>query len=499
LIATDVSFGTLNYAILLVYLAAMVGIGLLFAGRQKSTEDYFLAGRNMPWLVVGMSMFASVTSASSYIGIPGIAYEENISLFVMGLVGIIVAPILIVVIYPFYRSLNVTTSYEYILSRYGAAARFTVSTLFLLARLGWLGVVLYAPAMMLSVVTGINLYVAILLMGVLATTYTIAGGLSAVLWTDVFQFVILIAGAVWVAVTLCVSVPGGAAGIMEIAGRTGHIQVSEWRLNLFEMSGMAVGFSYFFQLMQDYGTDQVTVQRLMAVKTSRGMAKAIMFNALTDVLVVGLLLFLGLGLYAHYVSFPEKLVGGISGDRILPYYIIHELPTGVSGLLVSAIFAAAMSSMDSGVNSMSTVLVCDFVRPLRKLRRSEQHDVRLARLLTLLLGTFATGVAFYVSRIENIFKASSSFLGLFAGPILALFLMGMLTRRANFSGWLIGVFVSLPTTLWLQHGTEVHFIYYFPFSFGICAFFGYFGSVLIGTFMGWPPTAEGNLTIWRRS
>jgi len=237
----------------------------------------------------------------------------------------------------------------------------------------------------------------------------------------------------------------------------------------------------------------------MAVKTSRGMAKAIMFNALTDVLVVGLLLFLGLGLYAHYVSFPEKLVGGISGDRILPYYIIHELPTGVSGLLVSAIFAAAMSSMDSGVNSMSTVLVCDFVRPLRKLRRSEQHDVRLARLLTLLLGTFATGVAFYVSRIENIFKASSSFLGLFAGPILALFLMGMLTRRANFSGWLIGVFVSLPTTLWLQHGTEVHFIYYFPFSFGICAFFGYFGSVLIGTFMGWPPTAEGNLTIWRRS
>jgi len=493
-----VSFGALNYAILVVYLAAMLGIGCLFAGKQKTTEDYFLAGRDMPWLVVAMSMFASVTSATSYMGIPGTAYEENISFIVVGLVGLIVAPILVHLIYPFYRALNITTSYEYVLARYGAAARFTVSALFLLSRLGWLGVVLYTPAMMLSVVTGIDLYVGIMLMGVLATTYTILGGLSAVLWTDMFQYVILVVGAVWVAVSLCLSVPGGVDGIVEIASNSGHLQVSEWRLNLFEMTGLAVGFSYFFQLLQDYGTDQITVQRLMTVKTSRGMARAIIFNAFSDLLVVGLLLFVGVGLFAYYQGFPQQLADEITGDRVLPHYIIHKLPNGVSGLLIAAIFAAAMSSMDSGINSMSTVLVNDFFQPLRKRERSEHHDVNLARLLTFVLGGFATAVAFYVSRIEYIIKASSSFLGLFAGPVLALFLMGMLSRRASFLGWLVGIAISIPATLWIQNGTEVHFIYYFPFCFGFCTFFGYVASVLIGIASGRPITSDRKLTVWRK-
>ena len=490
-------FGTLNYAILFVYLAAMVGIGCLFAGKQKTTEDYFLAGRKMPWLVVGMSMFASVTSAISYMGIPGTAYKENISLLMMAFVSPIVAPFLIFVFYPFYRALNVTTSYEYILHRFGQPARLTVSGLFLLARLGWLGVVLYAPALTLSVVTGIHLSMAILLMGILATGYTVLGGLSAVLWTDLVQFVILVAGAIWVAVSLCLNVPGGVSGILEIARQTDHLRLVEWRFSLVEMTGIAVGVSYFFQLMQDYGTDQVTVQRLMAVKTFRGMAKAVIFNSIADLVIVALLLFVGLGLFAFYFSFPESLAEGISGDKVLPYYIIHSLPPGISGLLITAIFAAAMSSMDSGINSMTTVLVSDFVQPLRKTPQTEQHDVRLARLLTLVLGTLATAVAFYVSGIEQIIKASSSFLGLFGGPVLALFLLGMLTRRANFAGWLVGVLTAIPATLWLQHGTGVHFIYYFPFCFAISGCLGYLASALLNI-SGSGAIADRKLTIWGR-
>ena len=495
--ANSPGFGTLNYTILIAYLAAMVVIGCLFAGKQKTTEDYFLAGRNMPWLVVGMSMFASLSSAISYLGIPGTAYKENISLLMMAVISPIVAPFLIIVFYPFYRTLHVTTSYEYILRRFGQPARFTVSVLFLLARLGWLGAVLYAPAMTLSVVTGINLTVAILLMGVLATGYTVLGGLSAVLWTDLVQFVILVAGAVWVAISLCASVPGGVSGIMEIARQTDHLHVIDWRFSLVEMTGIAVGVSYFFQLMQDYGTDQITVQRLMAVKTFRGMAKAVIFNSIADLVMVSLLLFVGLGLFAFYHSFPDALVDDISGDRVLPYYIMHSLPAGVSGLLITAIFAAAMSSMDSGINSMTTVVVTDLVKPLRAKQKTEQHDVKLARLLTLLLGSLATGVAFYVSGIEQIIKASSAFLGLFAGPILALFLLGMLTRRANFIGWLAGVLVAIPTTVWLQHGTDVHFIYYFPFCFAIAGCVGYVASMLVHIF-GRLPSADKQLTIWGR-
>ena len=336
-----------------------------------------------------------------------------------------------------------------------------------------------------------------LAMGALATVYTALGGLSAVLWTDLVQFVILVTGAIWVAVSLCASVPGGASGILEIASRNDHLHVIDWRFSLVEMTGIAVGVSYFLQLMQDYGTDQVTVQRLMAVKTFRGMAKAVIFNSLADLVIVSLLLFVGLGLFAYYHSFPNALVEEIRDDRVLPYYIIHSLPPGVSGLLITAIFAAAMSSMDSGINSMTTVVVTDLVKPLRTIRQTEQHDIKLARMLTLLLGSLATGVAFYVSQIEQIVKASSAFLGLFAGPILALFLLGMLTRRANFHGWLAGVLTAIPATIWLQHGTNVHFVYYFPFCFVISGCVGYVASVVVDIFGG-GSTADRNLTIWDR-
>ncbi len=490
-------FGTLNYVVLFTYLAMVVSVGALFARKQKTSEDYFLAGRRMPWLVVGMSMFASLTSAISYMGIPGTAYKENIALLMVGPLSLIVAPILIFVFYPFYRVLNVTTSYEYVLQRYGQPARLTVSGLFVLARLGWLGTVIYAPSLALSIVTGIPLWLAILLMGILATTYTALGGLSAVLWTDLVQFLILVGGALWVALSLTASVPGGLGSIWEIARTTDHLRVIDWRFSLTEMTGIAVGVSYLFQLMHDYGTDQITVQRLMAVKTFRGMAKATIFNAMAQLFMVSLLLYMGLGLFAYFQTFPSELAAGITSDGVLPYYIMHALPQGVSGLLITAIFAAAMSSVDSGINSVATVLVNDFVRPLRTRARSEQHDVKLARLLTLLLGSFATVVAFYVTCAGQILEASSKFLGLFGGPILALFLLGMLTRRVNFRGWLIGLVVAVPVTLWLQRSIDLHFIHYFPVCFGSCAGVGYIASLLLGTTHG-GPLGRAELTLWGR-
>ena len=228
------AFGALNYSIFFIYLAAIFGIGLLLAGKQKTTEDYFLAGRKMPWFIVAMSMFTSLTSATSYMGIPGTAYKENISLIIVGVMSVIGAPVMIFLFYPFYRRLNVTTSYEYINRRYGRNARFATSGLFILARLGWLGVVIYSPALALSVVTGINLYFAIFIMGVLATSYTVLGGLSAVLWTDALQFIILVGGAIWVAVTLMMNVPDGLSGIMTIARESGHLDIFNFDLNLFE-------------------------------------------------------------------------------------------------------------------------------------------------------------------------------------------------------------------------------------------------------------------------
>ena len=488
------AFGALNYTILFTYLAVIFAIGLKLAGKQKTADDYFLAGRRMPWLIVAMSMFASLSSAVSYMGVPGIAYKENISLIFIGFLSPIVAIFLILLFYPLYRKLNVTTSYEYIGHRYNRNARFTVSGLFILARLGWLGVVIYAPALTLSVVTGVNIWLAIGLMGTLAVGYTTLGGLSAVLWTDVIQFVILTGGASYVAVSLLLNVPGGFMGILDIAEKTQHLDSFEWRIDIYHMNALAVCISYFLQIMQDYGVDQISVQRLMSVKSFRGTVKAIVLNSFFDLFMISLLLFLGIAMFAYFHHFPQRLAEGISPDRILPYYIMFALPAGVSGVLITAIFAAAMSSLDSGIHSLSTVIINDFVKPLRRKPSTEAHDVKLARILTFVVGVFAILVACYVSTMGQILKASSSFLGLFSGPVLAIFLLGILTRRANYPGWLMGTVIAIVATLYFQYGLKAHWIYYFPFCFGISFVVGYIASLMFSR-----PKAAAKLTLWGRA
>jgi SSS family solute:Na+ symporter len=450
------AFGTLNYAILAAYLAAMLGIGLFFARKQENAEMFFLGGRKLPWIAVAMSMYASLTSAVTYLGLPGTAFAENISLIIVCVMSPVVAPFILLLFYPIYHRMRVTTSYEYIEKRFGQPAHLGVAGLFVLARLGWLGTVVYAPAMAMSIVTGIPLWACICMMGLLATAYTALGGLAAVVWTDAIQFVILVGGAIWVAVSLANGVEGGAAEILSVAKETGRLHIADWRFNLFAMTGPAVALSFFFQLMQDYGTDQVTVQRLMATGSMKKTIKSVAFNACTDFFIIALLMFIGLGLFAFFRG--VELPAGITSDKVMPYYIIHYLPQGVSGLLITAVFAAAMSSMDSGINSIATVVINDFARGVG-------NQVRLARVLTVVLGILATALAFYVSTIQGILKAFFSFMGMFSAPVLALFLLGVLTKKGNFKGWLAGLAASMAASIWIQKFTRIHEIYYFPFSF----------------------------------
>jgi SSS family transporter len=466
---TETHFGSLNYTILALYLLGMIGVGLFFARRQESAEQFFLGGRKLPWIAVAMSMYASLTSAVTYLGLPGTAYSENISLIIVCIMSPIVAPFILLIFYPIYHRLRVTTSYEYIQQRFGSTARYGVAGLFVLARLGWLGTVVYAPAMAMSIVTGIPLWSCICMMGLLATAYTALGGLSAVVWTDVIQFIILIGGAIWIAISLVHNIDGGTETIFALAKETGRLHIADWKLDLFAMSGPIVAISFFFQLMQDYGTDQVTVQRLMATGSLRKTVKAVAFNACTDFFIIGLLLFIGLSLFAFFqgTNIPES----ISGDKIMPYYIIHYLPAGISGLLITAVFAAAMSSMDSGINSIATVILTAFAKSVKK-------PVRAARILTVLLGILATALAFYVSTIGGIIKAFASFMSLFSAPVLALFLLGIFTKKGNFLGWLVGLLVSIPATLWLQKSVHAHWVYYFPFSFFVA-----FGVALLASLL----------------
>jgi SSS family solute:Na+ symporter len=209
--------------------------------------------------------------------------------------------------------------------------------------------------------------------------------------------------------------------------------------------------------------------------------------------MVSLLTFLGLGMLAYFQHFPGQLSAEISGDKLLPFYIINHMPNGVSGLLITAILAAAMSSMDSGINSVSTVIINDFVKPLRRRKTEESKDVKLARILTFGLGTLAVTIACFVSQIGHILKAAGILTSIFAGPILSLFLLGILMKHATLRGWLVGTVVNIPAMLWIIFELEAHFIYFFPISFSISFIVGAVASLLLGG-----PQAPKGLTIWDR-
>lgn len=453
----------LNTSVLILYVGAMLAIGWIVSRGVRSTEDYFLAGRRMPWLAVAMSMFASLTSAVTFMGLPGISFAGNLTLLAVAVVSPVLAPILMFVFYPVYKRGGYTTSYEYIEERFGRVPRKTVAVLFLLARLGWMGTVIFAPALALALATGLPQWMCIVLIGLLATVYTALGGIRAVIWTDAAQFVILVGGAVWIMVSLLQASPEGWGGIWHLNREAGQARLSGgWDLT--KMTLGIVFISFFFQMMQDYGTDQVTVQRLLSTKSLKGIRQAILFNALTDTVMISLLLAIGLGLYAFVALSPGVIPADLSADQILPYYILHALPDGVSGLVIAGIFAAAMSSVDSGVNSIVTVGVHDILEQ----DRSPGQGLALARLLTWGVGGLATGVAFYVAQIEGIIKAFTQFMSLFNAPVLALFLLGLTCRKATFAAWLPGAGIAIPCTVWIQHGTDISWVYYFPISFGIC-------------------------------
>jgi solute:Na+ symporter, SSS family len=269
---------------------------------------------------------------------------------------------------------------------------------------------------------------------------------------------------------------------VRVAAEAHKFDVFDWT-DLGRLTALSAVIGWFFVFLNDYGTDQVTVQRLLAVRSEKGVVKAIVFNACNDLLINGMLIFIGIGIFAYFRAFPERLDGTVDADGILPFYIMHILPPGVSGLMVTAIFAAAMSSVDSGINSLSTVIVNDWVRPFRRRPATEATDVTLARWLTVGLGLLATLAALYAGRIGNIVEMWMGIVGLFSAPVLSIFLLGMLTRRAHFLGWLIGAACAITLTLALRRycAEQIMTIWHFPISFGVTTAVGYLASLPIKT------------------
>ena len=458
---------TLDYLCIFAYMAGIVAFGA-YLRRQKDTSDFFVAGRNLPWIVVSISIMASMLSAISVVSIPGEAFKHGLSLSI----GVLVTPVALLFVAFFmlkhFYGLRSYSAYEYLEHRFNLAVRCVGAGMFLLSRVMYLGMVLYASAKAFVPVLQWPLEMIILLTGAIAIVYTLMGGMKAVIWTDLVQFSIIMVGIGTVSVLLIRDVPGGMVGIFQYAfanerGWTAFRDTSFYRFDLFSADFYKARLNLWVLLLlplvsqlTNFGSDQMSLQRTFSTRSLQDAKKAMAWNVVWNTVLTSLLWFVGIGMFAYYGHFPDRLAAGTEPDRVLSYFMVHALPAGLTGLLFAALLAAIMSTMDSGIHSLSTVTVADFLRRLNWGRRTEAKDLAFARALTGIWGIFAIGMALVIAVLSekagatiiealHIWLSTNEFL-------LAMFLLGMFSRRTTSEGVVVGVVGGLAVWAFVVFG-----------------------------------------------
>ena len=479
-------FSWLDYTIFVVYLVGAVSVGLLFVKEQHTIKDYFLASRSMGFLLVGVSVLAALFSGISYLGAPSEVYAHSFTFICFGLSFIIATPITTQLFVPHFFQSRFYTAYQYLEERFSVQVRLLASALFILRVLLWLALVTYAPALALEQVTGLPLWFSIICTGTLTTIYTTLGGMKAVIWTDVVQFVVLFGGQL---VILCVAIariPHGLAGAIDIGRAAGKLELSlsldpSMRVTLW---GLLLGGTVI-NLVQ-LATDQVSVQRYLTATSLKEAQRALWlkFWLLIPVFIVFYLT--GLVLYAFYQIHGDPLTAGkiTKVDQILPYFVVTQLPMGLPGLLIAAIYSGTMSATSSGLNALTTASLVDFRQRLSKNPLSEARQLRVARYITVGYGALVILLAFGVSKLGALIEASNKAIGLVGGPVLGLFLLGMLIKRATPWGAVIGWAAGVASVVPICFYTNTSFLWYGVVGTVVTVGVGWFASLIISTF--WP-------------
>ena len=436
----------LDWALLGGYLVLVVVIGAWANRRQRTTEDYTLGGRTMRWWAIGVSLIATSFSSVALIDGTGFGFTRGMAYLQLQIGDLLAIALACALFIPFFSGLGLTTAYGYLERRFGPRVRWVASALFVAQTLLRTGVLVYGPATAISVAMGLDLDAAILVAGAAAILYSAAGGITAVVWTDLVQFGIVVAGVAASVVIVAGDVPGGFAAVLDGAREAGTLDLTDWSPALdqpFTVLWSVVAYGTLAASVA--GTNQQAVQRYLSCRSAREASRAAFLGWGMGLVAVALTLFLGVCLAQWAALAPDAAafasdVARDGGDSALPAFIVHRLPPGLSGLLVAAVFAASMSSMDSAIHSMSTAVLVDFVRPLRRRPLAEATELRLARVLTVVFGIAATALGLVAARAETqMVDTLIRWLGYFAGPLLGVFLLGVLSRTANEAGALVGL------------------------------------------------------------
>ena len=458
----------LDFAIIALYLAGITLFGLRFRKKQRTLRDYFLAGREIPWWAIALSIVAAETSTLTIISIPGLAYDSNLT-FLQVVMGYVVGRVVIsFVLLPQYFRGDLYTAYELIERRFGRNLRSVTAGLFLLTRAAAEGVRVYAVSIVVSIALGTGEVASIAIITALTLIYTFEGGLAAVIWTDVVQTVIYVGGTLVGLVTITHLVPGGWSAIQAAAHSAGKFQVFDFRSSIWLPYTFWAGvIGGTFLTTASHGTDQLIVQRLLAARGQKQSVTALLSSGIAILFQFALFLIVGVMLWAYYHQ-PSAAFG--RPDRIYPTFIVTRMPHGISGLLIAAILAAAMSNLSAALNSLSSSAIMDFCARLRP-QSDEKTKMRLSRLATLAWALILFGLALIaLHKVGRVVEVGLQIASVTYGALLGVFLLGTLTRRANQLGGMVGMACGfgvelylwlaspVPWTWWVMIGTSVTFV-----------------------------------------
>ena len=440
----------IDYSMIGAYAVGIVVMGAWFARSQNTYEDYLLGGRSMGWLVIGISQLASLLSAISYLGAPGESYGHGLLYVVFNISGYLVIPLVIYLYLNFFFRLRIVSIYEYLERRFNYATRCLASFIFILDRLCWMATIVSAVSIAIETLTGLEPWKCIVATAAVATLYTTVGGMKAIIWTDVVQFLLFAAGLVGALVLI--GRMDSPAELVTIAFEAGKLQIWDFQFDPTVRLTFWIGITAGMVAGLANMTDQVSMQRYLSARSLREARKAVWFKPLLGVPVMAMLYAMGLALYGHYQLHPERAVGISGPDNAFPHFILHEMPPGMSGLIIAAVFAAAMSSIDSGIHTLSTVCIEDFYKRLIRPAASDRHYLLLAKWLTLTFGVLITCIALAFARIGSIFDMMASLAAPFFGCAVGIFILGTSTRRATAWGTFCGALIGYACVLWVKFG-----------------------------------------------
>lgn len=477
-------FGTLDYALVLGYLTLIAAIGTSFYKKKSSAKDYFLGGRAMSWLPVGISLVAADLSAITVMGVPAWSYKHNIELLILSLGYPLMAPLVIRIFVPFYAKLNLYTAYEYLERRFSLGVRVTASVIFQILRGMHVAIVIYAPSLVINLVTGLPIWQCILFMGAFTTFYTTLGGMKAVIWTDVIQFSVVTSGIFLIFYTAFSRIDGGISRSFEIARAAGKLQLFNFSTDPSQLTSVwACLIGGFVLGMAPVTTDQAIIQRLFTTKSVRDCRQSIIVQSLIIVPISAVLYLAGTALYSFYHTNPGRLEGLANTDAIMPFFAVHELPAGVSGLVIAAIFGASMAVMSAGINSLTTATTVDFYQRLVRPGESGRRLATVGRIGTICWGVVTTVVALFAGRLGELANAYNLVSSHISGPLLGIFLLAVLTKRTTAKGVLIGAGGGILVIFILSLSTDWSFFYLGPLGVIVTCGLGYLASL----FMAPPP------------